>query len=298
MGGRLKKIIILILFFLLSLILSGERSALAQFGWEDGTTQGWQGNVYNSTKYYYGGQRSLTVDLNLTGKGFKSAQTVLPVYKGKAGEPLTFRIYVPSTPLIPLDLKAQIYIEDFKGRIIRSRWSFLLADRWNGLSFSIPADFEGPFSLALIFGTEFEYRGKIYVDQTQVPFANLEPKEFYSNNAIPALYNTYVPTPSLSTGFQLVPVAQPGEGLPVRTGGFGTPISSSGEESINESPTSAEETSPAVSYPTTTTTSTTTVSTTGSPVSQSSGGGQVIFEPKTFLLLSIGLFVLSLKLKK
>lgn len=268
MRERGRKLLIIVLFGLFSLVIWPAHS-MADVGWEDGTTQGWCGNVTNSASYYYTGQHSLALDLNLKGEGFKSTQTTLPHYTGEPGEPLAFKIYIPSTPEAPLDLKSQVYIRDFQGNIIRSPWSFLLTDRWNDLSFTIPAHFKGPFTLALVFGTQFQYQSRIYIDQT------LEPSGPAPGDAIPAFYNTYIPLAS-GIGPQLIP-AQFSQQRPVRIGGFGG-LGSNGEEGGGVSqPLNAG----GVSQPL-----------------NDVGGGEVIFEHKTFLLLSLGLFVFGLKLKK
>ena len=291
MKRGLDKLIALLVFCLI-IVVGLQNSALAYFGWEDGTTQGWRGNVSNSTIQYYSGNHSLEVNLNLKGKGFKSSQTTLPNYPGKAGDQLSFKVYVPSVPEAPLDLKAQVYVSDSKSNILRSRWIYLLTDRWNDLFYAIPEDFEGPLSIALTFGTELDYTGHVYIDQSQAPFKDSPPKENYSNNVNPAAYNTYMPLPA-GGGLQLVPAAQlAGESGP-RRGGFGTPLA-------NGTPALIGDTSGSQTTSTTTTSTTTTTPTITTPTisTDTSGGEEVIFEHKSFILLSVGLFTLGLRLKR
>ncbi len=286
MGKRRVKLITIVLFGLISLTLAKANAIASDFGWEDGTTQGWIGNVNNSGTYCYNGRHSLALDLNLKGEGFKSTQTSLTVYDGKPGDPLIFKVYLLSTPEVPLDLKGQIYIGDSQGNITRSRWSFLLSDRWNDLSFNIPADFKGPFTIALSFGTQFEYQGRIYIDQVQ------KPSKLTPGDAIPGCYSTYIPAPAGGTGFGPLALApQSGKSGIRRLGGFAS-TESTGEEGTTWEgiPFSASSTTSSVPA-----SSTTTVS---SSTDKSSGGGGVIFEHKTFLLLSVGLFMFGLKFKK
>ncbi len=292
MGKRRVKLITIVLFGLISLTLAKANAIADDFGWEDGTTQGWIGNVSNSGTYYYNGRHSLALNLNLKGEGFKSTQTSLAAYDGKPGDSLGFKVYLPSTPEVPLDFKGQVYIGDSQGNITRNRWSFLLSDRWNDLFFTIPADFKGPFTVALSFGTQFQYEGRIYIDQTQEL-----PK--LPGDTIPGCYNTYIPASAEETGFlpmALAPQSDQNRSLR-RIGSFREPSSdteSTGEEETGEPLFFASSSTPTIPASTGTTI-------TASSVNQSSGGnggGGVIFEHKTFLLLSVGLFMFGLKFKK
>jgi len=111
-------------------------------------------------------------------------------------------------------------------------------------------------------------------------------------DAIPGCYSTYIPASTGGAG--LVPMAfasQPDNRSLRRIGSFRAPFSGTegtGEEGIPFSALSSTASIPPA----------TTTITPASSVSQSLGGGGVIFEHKTFLLLSVGLFMLGLKFKK
>lgn len=211
---------VIISFFSLAFLLTMATNSFAYFGWEDGTTQGWVGETFNTTKYYYSGQHSLGIDLNFIGDGFKSSKTTLPFCNIKTDmeiSQLAFKIFIPSLPAIPLDLKAQIYIEDIQGRTNRNRWTFLLTDSWNDVVIDIPVDFQEPVSVAIIFGTNFQYTGKVYVDQAEAPIPNDLSDGFYNN----AFYDTYVPNFSETQELQLIPTIEVITDTMPKTGGFG-----------------------------------------------------------------------------
>ncbi|MFH1856318.1 MAG: hypothetical protein ABH836_03685 [Candidatus Omnitrophota bacterium] len=194
----------------------------AYFGWENGTTQGWMGNTYNSTEYYYSGQHSLALNLNFSGNGFESLKTSLPntvMQSETTIANLSFKVYIPASPQPPLDLKAQIYIEDAQGKIRRGKWCFLLSDDWNDLSENIPAEFQQPLSLSIIFGTNFKYKTTVYIDQSQTSIPNeITGKPVYSD----AFYSTYIPPPEEELNFQLIPNVSLESSVVPKSGGFGT----------------------------------------------------------------------------
>jgi len=262
MGKRKITLLIINIICFSFLMPLGANAATESFGWEDGSLAGWRGNIENSTTHYYNGRHSLALNLNFDGNGFTNKQISISNYSGEPKKLFIFKIYIPSVPEIPIDLKSQIYIKDSQGNAARSRWSFLLGDKWNELSLAVPSNFKEPLTLTINFGTQFQYKGKIYIDQAQSSSLEITP------DTMPAFYNTYIPSPrQQEVLFQPAPAASNQKKI-ITMISFGTLNSSSEQEDAFNLP---------LNY---------------------SSAGLEVFEHETLLLISAGICIFGLKLKK